>query len=276
MKLRILTGVPLALLVAALLWWGPPWLFLLVLLVAIEIGLHEFFSISRHAGLKALPAIGYGAGAALCLAQALQLHNSGCAGWGVLALILLSTLSLALTRKAELKQYLGAVSVMIFGVLYVAFTLSLLMPLRFSDHSPTWVTGRELVFLLFLVTWAGDIFAYLGGRLLGKRPLFPLVSPRKTVEGAVCGFAGSLLVAWVFRRWFWETADAKTVMLVAGVVALAGQVGDLAESALKRAAELKDSGTLLPGHGGLLDRVDSLLFAAPTLWLVLTLGEILK
>jgi phosphatidate cytidylyltransferase len=276
MKLRVLTAVPLALLVAGLLWWGPPWLFLLVLLAAIEIGLYEFFSISRHAGLKAFPAIGYGAGAALCLAQALQLHNPGCSGWAVLALVLLSTLSLALYRTAELKQYLGAVSATIFGVLYVAFTLSLLMPLRFSEHNPAWVTGREIVFLLFLVVWAGDIFAYLGGRSLGKTPLFPLVSPRKTVEGAVFGFAGSLLVAWVFRRWFWETADPKTVMLVAGLVALAGQVGDLAESALKRSAELKDSGTILPGHGGLLDRVDSLLFATPTLWLALTLGKILK
>src|SRR5712691_5210089 len=98
MKLRVLTALPLALLVAGLLWWGPPWLFLVVVIAAVEIGLYEFFSISRHAGFKVLPAIGYAAGAALCLAQALQLRDLGCAGWVVLALVLLSTLSLALTR----------------------------------------------------------------------------------------------------------------------------------------------------------------------------------
>jgi phosphatidate cytidylyltransferase len=150
------------------------------------------------------------------------------------------------------------------------------MPLRFSEHKLAWATGRELVFLVFLVIWAGDIFAYLGGRAVGRTPLFPRVSPKKTAEGAVAGFAGSLLVAWVLVRWFWQTADLKTVMLWAAMIALAGQVGDLVESALKRGADLKDSGSILPGHGGLLDRIDSLLFGVPALWLALTLKEMLK
>ncbi len=276
MKLRILTGLPLALLVASLLWWGPVWLFVLVLLATVEIGLHEFFGISRQAGFKGFPVVGYVAGGVLCLAQAAELRRPGDLGLVVIALAFLFILWLALLRTPDLKQYLGAVSTTIFGILYVAFTLSCLVPLRFAGHDPAWATGRELVFLLFLVIWAGDVFAFLGGRLMGRTLLFPRVSPKKTVEGAVAGLAGSLLVGWVFTRWFWQTADLKTVMLWSGLVALAGQVGDLVESALKRGADLKDSGTLLPGHGGLLDRIDSLLFGAPALWLAVALKGFLK
>jgi phosphatidate cytidylyltransferase len=104
--------------------------------------------------------------------------------------------------------------------------------------------------------------------------LFPSISPKKTLEGSVAGFVGSLLVAWGFARLFWQTANLKTVILLAGLVALFGQIGDLAESAMKRGANLKDSGSVLPGHGGLLDRVDSLLFGAPVLWLTLAIMDI--
>lgn len=266
----------MALLVASLVWWGPVWLFVLVLLATVEIGLHEFFGISRQAGFKGFPVVGYVAGGVLCLAQAAELRRPGDLGLVVIALAVLFILWLALLRTPDLKQYLGAVSTTIFGILYVAFTLSCLVPLRFAGHDPAWATGRELVFLLFLVVWAGDVFAFLGGRAVGRTLLFPRVSPKKTVEGAVAGLAGSLLVAWVFTRWFWQTADLKTVMLWSGLVALAGQVGDLVESALKRGADLKDSGTLLPGHGGLLDRIDSLLFGAPALWLAVALRGFLK
>lgn len=279
MKLRIVTALPLALLVAALLWWGPEWLFLLVLMAVVEIGLYEFFAIGRQSGLRAFPVAGYVAGGALCVAQTAQLRKPGCLGLVLLALVVLFILfmmSLALLGPNGLKQYLAAVSTTIFGVLYVAFNFSWLVPLRFSLHDPAWATGRELVFLLFLVIWAGDMCAFLGGRSIGRTLLFPRVSPKKTVEGAITGFAGSLLVAWIFTRWFWQTADLKTVMLWAGLIAMAGQVGDLVESALKRGADLKDSGTILPGHGGLLDRIDSLLFGVPTLWLLLTLRELLK
>ena len=93
-------------------------------------------------------------------------------------------------------------------------------------------------------------------------------------EAAYAPLGGSLLVAWVFTHWFWQTADLKKVILLSAWVAFAGQIGDLVESALKRSANVKDSGTLLPGHGGFLDRIDSLLFGAPALWLVLALGSL--
>jgi phosphatidate cytidylyltransferase len=128
--------------------------------------------------------------------------------------------------------------------------------------------------LLFLVIWADDTFAYLVGRTIGRRMLFPSISPKKTLEGSVAGFVGSLLVACGFARLFWQTASLKTVILLAALVALSGQIGDLAESAMKRGANLKDSGSVLPGHGGMLDRVDSLLFGAPVLWLTLAIMDV--
>ena len=115
--------------------------------------------------------------------------------------------------------------------------------------------------------WAGDICAYLVGRPFGRRPFFARISPRKTWEGALAGMTGSLVAAWAFAHWFWTTADVKKVILLAAWIAAAGQVGDLVESAIKRGANQKDSGALLPGHGGFLDRIDSLLFGAPALWL---------
>jgi len=94
------------------------------------------------------------------------------------------------------------------------------------------------------------------------------------LEGSIAGLGGSLLVAWGFTSLFWQTASWKKAMLLAGIVALFGQIGDLAESAIKRGASVKDSGSVLPGHGGLLDRVDSLLFGAPVLWLSLAIWEL--
>jgi len=267
---RTLTALVLIPPVVLLVGWAPEWLFLLALVATVECGLYEYFVISQQAGFKGFPAVGYVAGGLLCLAQAAELRKPGALGFVVLILVLLLTLSLALRWTADLKYYLGATASTILGVLFVGFTLSWLVPLRFSNP----IMGRQVALFLLLVIWADDICAFLVGRLVGRTLLFPRVSPRKTVEGALGGFAGSLFVAWGYGRWFWQTADLKTVMLLAGLVAVAGQVGDLVESAMKRGANLKDSGALLPGHGGLLDRIDSLLFGAPVLWLALALKDL--
>jgi phosphatidate cytidylyltransferase len=266
---RTLTALILIPPVIYLIGWSPKWLFLLALGVTVERGLYEYFALTRQAGFKALPMLGYLAGAAACLVQTAGLNGPGRLSSAFWLLTLLLVLALGLWRISDLKDYLGAVASTLFGIFYVAFTLSCLFPLRFSDPAE----GRRRMLLLFLVIWAGDIFAFLVGRAVGRRLLFPRVSPKKTIEGAVAGFLGSLLVAWVFARWFWQTADLKTVMLLAGLIALSGQLGDLVESALKRGANVKDSGALLPGHGGLLDRIDSLLLSAPAFWLALVLRD---
>lgn len=283
MKARILTALLLIPPVIYLIGWSPKWLFLAAVIASVELCLYEFFKISQHAGFKTFPVLGYLAGAALCLVRATDSSKPEAYSFALLVAFVLLTLTIALAVTRDLKVYLGATATTIFGVVYVGLALSCLLPLRFSRlgagslglaSASSSSGGRKLMLLLFLVIWADDTFAYLAGRTIGRKMLFPSISPRKTLEGSVAGFVGSLLVAWGFAYFFWQTASSKTVILLAALVALFGQIGDLAESALKRSANLKDSGSLLPGHGGLLDRLDSLLFGAPVLWLALAIMDL--
>ena len=283
MKLRFLTALLLIPPVIYLIGWSPKWLLLAAVVAVVELCLYEFFQLCRHADFKPLSALGYIAGAAICAAQALEAGGRGPYSLLLLVALIPVTLTAALVTCRDLRNYLGAVATTVFGVIYIALSLSFLIPLRFSYLSYGVLHGigvagpagdRNLVLLLFLVIWADDTFAYLVGRAIGRHMLFPSISPKKTLEGSVAGMGGSLLVAWAFTSLFWQTAIFKIVMLLAGIVALFGQIGDLAESAMKRGASVKDSGSVLPGHGGLLDRVDSLLFGAPVLWLSLVIIDI--
>jgi len=280
MKPRILTALLLIPPVIYLIGWSPKWLLLAAVIVVAEICLYELFQLCRHAGFTSFPLPAYLFSAALCAARAVETNRTETYSLAVLVAFLLVTLTTALVMTRDLKTYLGAIATTIFGVVYIGLALSCLLPLRFSQPGTgglglagTAVTsvGRNLMLLLFLVIWADDTLAYVVGHAIGRKRLFPSISPHKTLEGSVAGLVGSLLVAWGFARLFWQTACMKEVILLAGLVALFGQVGDLAESAMKRGANLKDSGSALPGHGGLLDRVDSLLFGAPVLWLSLTI-----
>ncbi len=283
MKLRFLTALLLIPPVIYLIGWSPKWLLLAAVIAVVELCLYEFFQLCRHAEFKPLSMLGYLAGAAICAVRALD--SSECEFYSVLLIVtlVLVSLTVALVTSVDLKTYVGATSTTIFGVLYIAVTLSCLLRLRFSTMAhaslckgtPDDAVGRNLLLLLFLVIWADDTFAYLVGRTVGRTMLFPTISPKKTLEGSVAGLAGGVLVAWGFARLFWQTASLKEVILLAGLVALFGQIGDLAESAMKRGANVKDSGSVLPGHGGLLDRVDSLLFGAPVMWVSLIFIDII-
>jgi phosphatidate cytidylyltransferase len=280
---RTLTAILLIPPVVYLIGWSPKWLFLLAVVLGVALALREYFALSRAMDVKVLSWMGYGAAAVLCGAQALPRNINHSAVIFLLVAFLLLIPTLAIRRSMDLKDYLAATSATIFGILYIGLSLSCLVPIRFAtksfggdamvgrqmSHLPALSAGSLLLLLMFMVIWAGDICAYLVGRPLGRTPFFARISPRKTWEGALAGLAGSLLAAWAFEHWFWKTADLKTVILLAAWIAVMGQVGDLVESAIKRGANQKDSGTLLPGHGGFLDRIDSLIFAAPALWLAL-------
>ena len=170
----------------------------------------------------------------------------------------------AVLRPSEIDRAPERIAATLFGVIYLGFTLSFCVMLRALPNGLLWIC------LGLAVIWLGDTGAYLGGRAFGKHKLHERVSPKKTWEGAIAGLLTSIAAALAARTVYglldlWEgpplrAVDAVAVGLLAGLL---GQVGDLAESLLKRAVGVKDSGTLFPGHGGMLDRIDALLFALP-------------
>jgi phosphatidate cytidylyltransferase len=186
---------------------------------------------------------------------------------GVIAPLVGATmLGRALLRSGALRREVLRAAWTVFGVAYVGGLFSFGSLVREAQD------GRQLVYFLAFTTWAGDIGAYYAGSRLGRRPLAPAISPKKTVEGALGGVGAAVLVAALGCGWLWPRFPLATALWVAGVVAVAGMLGDLAESVLKRAAGVKDSGSTIPGHGGALDRLDSLILACPVLYGLLWMG----
>jgi phosphatidate cytidylyltransferase len=174
----------------------------------------------------------------------------------VLMLFVLGIAALTLATKRPLVESLAAAGISSSALLLVAFPLSFAVTLHAMAR-----IGPKLLLFALVITWVGDTVAYFVGRAIGKHPFAPILSPKKTWEGAVGGFVGSLLVGVAFSKWIGVPIGQMLAMAAVGNVA--GQVGDLLESAYKRSAGVKDSGTLLPGHGGILDRIDALILAIP-------------
>ncbi|MBI3933636.1 MAG: phosphatidate cytidylyltransferase [Acidobacteria bacterium] len=179
---------------------------------------------------------------------------------GVLCAIFLAAVMVeALRPSRKLSDYLGSVAVSFFAPIYVVFPLVMLVSVWMQDDGPFYV-----MFAL-VVIWAGDTTAYFVGKNFGKHKSSPRISPNKTWEGTIASFVAALLVGLIAARYFWGDGYVEPLILAAALN-VAGQFGDLAESALKRSAGVRDSSNLVPGHGGVLDRIDALLFAAPVLW----------
>jgi phosphatidate cytidylyltransferase len=172
---------------------------------------------------------------------------------------------LTLFTRRPLVETLPAAGISSSAFLLVAFPLSFAVRLHgIPAHGP--------LFLLFAlaITWAADTVAYFAGRAFGKHPLAPHISPKKTWEGSLAGLAGSLLIGCAFRHWL--SLPLPHLLAMATLGNIAGQMGDLLESAYKRSAGVKDSGGLLPGHGGILDRIDALILCIPVIWYYLVLA----
>lgn len=179
---------------------------------------------------------------------------------GVLLSVGLGTL--VLLSRVPLPETLDALGILGFGVLYFALPIS---SLHYLQQADPWI-----VFLLFAIVWLGDTAAFYVGSAIGRHKMAPVISPKKSWEGSAAGFATSILAAAVWSGWRLGEVDVR-LLAAAALTAAAAQVGDLVESMIKRGSGVKDSGQLLPGHGGMLDRIDALLFAAPVLVLALWL-----
>jgi len=174
-------------------------------------------------------------------------------------LFVLGIAALTLSTRRPLVEALPAAAMSASGLILVAFPLSFAIRI----HS-LGTLGPPLLLFAMVIIWVGDTAAYFVGRSIGKHALAPHLSPKKTWEGAVASFLGSLIVAFIFARFM--TLSLPHLIAMAALGNIAGQVGDLLESAYKRSAGIKDSGSLLPGHGGVLDRIDALILAIPVVW----------
>ena len=173
----------------------------------------------------------------------------------ILAGLLCYQVSLAPSESRHLSMF-----ILLFGILYIGYTLGHFLRLR-NQHD-----GALLVLFVLLVTWAGDAAAYYVGKTWGSRPLAPRLSPNKTIEGFLGGLVVAPLIAWIGHLWFLPAVTPVDCLILGLLFTVLGLLGDLSESALKRQAGVKDSGSLIPGHGGVLDRVDSLLLNAPVFY----------
>lgn len=240
--------------------------FQLLVLAIILLGLREYVLLARAAGRRPFQAMVLLTGVGL--AAGLE------RGLPAAALLTGTTLALGLATlfRSDRRGVLADVSISLFGVLYVALLGSHLALLRAVDL-PVGLAGPRALGFLAAVTWCCDTFAYLVGVSVGRTPLVPGISPKKSREGAVGGLAAAGLAGWLAARTFAAPLLDPTAGLLLGLVCgVAGQMGDLVESAFKRDAGVKDTATLLPGHGGVLDRFDSLFFNAPLVYWALVLG----
>ena len=180
----------------------------------------------------------------------------------VLAVAAILVPSRRLLGRQGVQGALESVSVTLAGLVFIGITLGYIVGLMgIGDEM-----GRDLTVLLFLAVWLADAGAFAVGSWIGRHPLSPTISPRKTVEGAAGGLAGSLVGVLLAKGWFFQRLGWTDALVLAALLWMSGMAGDLAESLLKRSAEVKDCGKFFPGHGGMLDRADSLLFAAPVLF----------
>lgn len=232
--------------------------------IMIFIGLLEFYRMMEAKGLRPYKAIGILSGLALSWYVFFQ---QGIYANFFLSVIFIGVMTLELARKEKgLAVY--HISATIFGVFYVAWLGSHLILLRELPHLKglDYSTGASFVFVVFILTWSYDTGAYLLGSFIGKHRVFPRISPGKTVEGMLGGFTLSVIGILIARSTIAEYLSIMQSLSLALISSVLGQLGDLVESMIKRDVKIKDSSRAIPGHGGVLDRFDSLLFTSPMIY----------
>jgi|HubBroStandDraft_2_1064218.scaffolds.fasta_scaffold75182_2 phosphatidate cytidylyltransferase len=278
MLLRIATAAVLIPIVVALVWFGPPALLAALACVVAILALFEFFDIGDKVGLRAFKKWTYFSTALIFYSQysvGLGETRSFTGGvsvvrnavGGVLSLdaafliFIFGCVALGLATRRPLLEVLPALAISAAGIVFIALPFSYIVRVNEIER-----VGRQLILFTLVLIWAGDMLAYFIGKSVGRLKMAPALSPKKTWEGAFANVVASALVAIAFARWM--QIDTLTLIGIAVAANIAGQAGDLIESAYKRGASVKDSGALLPGHGGMLDRIDSLILAAPVVWIL--------
>ena len=278
MLLRLATAAVLIPVVVALVWWAPSIILAGIAAVVAILALVEFLNLGERIGLRGFKLWTYSCAVLVFYAQfslgRIETHTLAGgismvrdAAGGTLSveasllIFLFGCVVLGLITKRALHEVLPAIAIGSAALLFVVLPFSYIVRLDEIEH-----VGRQLVLFTLVLVWAGDMLAYFVGKSLGRVAMAPALSPQKTWEGAMGNVLASMIVAVLFARWM--QTNVLTLLVIAGVANIAGQAGDLIESAYKRGAAVKDSGGLLPGHGGMLDRIDSLILATPAVWIL--------
>ena len=270
---RILTAIVLIAAVFAIIFLGPLWLLALAAAVVAGLAAYEYRALAHEKDVH-IPLWWLIASTALIFFFTLRLPDFELPVLTLVTFILLAWSGF----RAPLSRVLLDTALGLFALIYVVYPLTLLPLIKAHED------GTGLLVFLFVCVWFGDIAALYIGKNFGKRKLAPRLSPNKTIEGSIASVIGSVafgmgvyyLGDYLSARGFTQlhiAIPAWQMVLIAIVLNLAAQLGDLLESAIKRGAGVKDSGTMLPGHGGILDRIDALLLAAPVLWYILLLRD---
>jgi phosphatidate cytidylyltransferase len=272
---RILTGALLIVAVVALVLYGQPWMVTVFAAIVAGLAAYEYAGLARAGGS---PVPLWWMFAAIALFFTVEYYRP----MDTITAVSAATLLLFTWNafRLPLRSVLGSTAAGLFGLLYIGYPLTLVPQLWRQEDGPA------LVLFLCVCVWCGDIAALYVGKAWGRRKLAPRLSPNKTWEGSVASVIGSVVMGMLLvglGEWLSRSGSNFTrlhtsepwwqSLLLAIALNVAAQMGDLLESALKRGVGVKDSGTMLPGHGGVLDRIDALLLAAPMLWFVLVLKE---
>ncbi len=265
-----LIGAPLAIL---MLWYGDAAMATLISVLS-AIAAWELFRIAESGGHTPIAPLGIGMAAIVPLVVHAEHLGLIRVPWSALPIAVLAIMGVALFLRAPSEKPLGAAAITLFGVVYTGGLLSFAYALRYFDYAVGQAAGTVVVVFPLVLTWATDVGAYFTGRLIGGRKLMPSISPGKTISGAIGGVVTTVIVAWLYQRYAMIPVarlalTPVALVSVAVTMSVVGQVGDLVESQLKREGNVKDSSHLLPGHGGVLDRVDSLLFTFPLAFVLL-------
>jgi phosphatidate cytidylyltransferase len=265
---RVLSGAVLIAIAVGVVWFAPSLVFFVVAEILLILAFVEYAALAAGCGLP-VPAT---ASAIATMAASIGVTSSFYVGDQIMsnaialdaallsAFVVLASLSLTAWRGG--RDALGLAAASVFPMLYIGMPIGAMVALRT-------LRGPEALFLLLLTVMVSDTAQYYTGRAFGRRLLAPAISPKKTIEGAIGGFVFGALVMAIMGTW-WAAGIPVTLRAMLGVAVVAlGIAGDLFESMLKRSAGVKDSSSLIPGHGGVLDRIDALLFAAPVYYVFL-------
>jgi phosphatidate cytidylyltransferase len=264
---RIATAVVALPILLYTVWSQTPYFFVALTALAVVLALEEFYGLASKLGCRPQSVFGHAAG---LVVLASYVFEEPALTMAVIAALAITALGAAIAHPDEMKKSLVSVSATVFGVIYIALLAGCLVGVRvMPDATGQTVTphlASKLLTIFFAIVMMTDTGAYYTGRAIGRHKLAPRLSPGKTIEGAIGGLVMAIITAPLCKLIFFHEIPIAHALALGAALGVIGQAGDLAESMLKRGSDVKDSGNLLPGHGGMLDRIDSILFCAPLLY----------